>query len=395
MTSLNTWRVHRALTLVGTTALTLALTACGGGGGGDGGSTGGTGSTTTGTTGQSLLDAYTVPAAVAAEKTENFPTAFNASNTYLQSNCQVAGNASTTVYVGPNTLVYATTGVSDKAQALAADYSEQSIAAIKTYFGLDTSVVGFDGTKIQVCVDSSLGASAGDDSTGVSGQGAFRALDVMSVDAPSFAARYPGATSLNAPVGTSYFDLYRHEMTHVYEETTVGSVATGSIERWFNEAVAVTVSQLPMPDKATVLGYAQQDLITANSQAAVDMNVYPVYGAAIQMIMSSALGGLGNGVGSINTFLTTYRANAIAACALAIPNGVTEPAYLTDGMPAGTYNGCYVTSGASSTALQPVFDATFRQVFKDTGGGPLLLHTSDGANSLEATLASRLAAYLP
>ena len=104
----------------------------------------GGGSTTTGTTGRSLLDAYSVPAAVAAEKTENFPTAFNASNTYLQSNCQVAGKASTTVYVGPNTLVYATTGVSDKAQALAADYSEQSIAAIKTYFGLDTSVVGFE-----------------------------------------------------------------------------------------------------------------------------------------------------------------------------------------------------------------------------------------------------------
>jgi hypothetical protein len=399
MKTSTTRRAAHALTLLSATALTIALSACGGGGGGGSSSSNtgtGTGTTTTGTTGQSLLDTYTVPAAIAAEKTANYPTAFDASNTYLQSNCQVAGKASTTVYVGPNTLVYATTGVSDKAQALAADYAEQSIAAIKSYFGLDTSVVGFDGTKVQVCADNTLGASVGDDTTGVSGQGAFRALDVMSADSANFAARYPGATSLNAPVGTSYFDLYRHEMTHVYAETAVGAIASGSLERWFNEGLATTVSQLPVPSKATVLGYAQQDLIVPITTASTDMTVYPAYEATIQMIVSTDAGGLKNGVASIPAFLAAYRQNAVTACSVAIPSGITEPAYLTDGMPAGTYNGCYEPNGGSSTLLVPVFDATFRQVFREADGvTPLLLHTADGGNALEPTLASRLAAFLP
>ncbi|MGX5873016.1 hypothetical protein MJ547_04540, partial [Burkholderia gladioli] len=291
---------------------------------------------------------------------------------------------------------YATTGVSDKAQALAADYAEQSIAAIKSYFSLNTSTVGFDGTKVQVCVDNTLGASVGDDTTGVSGQGAFRTLDVMSADSSNFAARYPGATSLNAPVGTSYFDLYRHEMTHVYAETAVGFVAAGSLERWFNEGLATTVSQLPMPSKATVLGYAAQDLIVPISSASTDMSVYPAYEATIEMITSSAAGGLNNGVASIPAFLAAYKQAAITACAVAIPSGITPAAAETEGMPTGFENSCYQPAGGSSTALVPVFDATFRQVFHEADGvTPLLLHTSDGGNSLEATLATRLAAFLP
>lgn len=367
-------------------ALSASLAACGGGGGG---SSGGTSTTSSNqSNGQALLAAYTVPASIAADKVENYGTPFSAGNTYLEANCAVAGETSTTVYVTPNTVVYATTGVSDKAQALAADLAEQGIAADKAFLGLSTGTVGYDGTRINVCVDGALGASIRETGTGVSGQGARDVFQVMSADSPNFDSRYPGATSLAA-----YGTLYTHELMHVAHEALLGPVAQGALERWFAEGLATAVVNAPLPSKATVLGYVDsQDLITAAGVS--DMNVYPAYQATMQYILGGN-GGLNFGATNIPAFLSTVKANAIAACQAPIPSGIGEPSYLTDGMPAGTYNTCYHSGGAVDQRVTAAFHTTFNATFKNADGSPLLLHVADGADSLEATLHARLDAFLP
>jgi len=69
--------------------------------------------------------------------------------------------------------------------------------------------------------------------------------------------------------------------------------------------------------------------------------------------------------------------------------------YLTDGMPAGTYNTCYHSGGAVDQRVLTAFHTAFNATFKNADSTPLLLHVADGANSLEATLHARLDAYLP
>lgn len=374
----------RSVAAIGATAVLVgSLAACGGG------SSSGTPATTTSqTNGQALLAAYTVPASIAADKVTNYATPFTAGNTYIQANCAIPGETSTTVYVTPNTVVYATTGVSDKAQALAADLAEQGIAADKAFLGLSTSTVGYDGTRVNVCVDGALGASIGETGTGVSGQGARDTFQVMSEDSPNFDSRYPGATSL-----AGYGTLYTHELMHVAHEALLGPVAQGALERWFSEGLATAAVGAPLPSKATILGYVDgQDLITAAGVS--DMNVYPAYQATMEYILGGN-GGLNFGATNIPSFLATVKADAIAACQAPIPSGIGEPSYLTDGMPAGTYNTCYHSGGAVDQRVMAAFHTAFNATFKNADSTPLLLHVADGANSLEATLHARLDAYLP
>ncbi|WP_081057396.1 hypothetical protein [Burkholderia vietnamiensis] len=381
-----TSKCGRNVAVMGAVAvLAGSLAACGGGGGG---SSGGTSTTSSNqSNGQALLAAYTVPASIAADKIQNYGTPFAAGNTYLQANCAVAGETSTTVYVTPNTVVYATTGVSDKAQALAADLAEQGIAADKAFLGLSTGTVGYDGTRINVCVDSALGASIGETGTGVSGQGARDVFQVMSADSPNFDSRYPGATSL-----ASYGTLYTHELMHVAHEALLGPVAQGALERWFAEGLATAAVGAPLPSKATILGYVDsQDLITAAGVS--DMNVYPAYQATTQYILGGN-GGLNFGATNIPGFLATVKADAVAACQAPIPSGIGEPSYLTDGMPAGTYNTCYHSGGAVDQRVIAAFHTAFNATFKNADGTPLLLHVADGAGSLEATLHDRLSTFL-
>lgn len=382
-----TSKFGRNVAVMGVVAvLAGSLAACGGGGGG---SSGGSSATTTSRTkGQALLAAYTVPASIAADKVENYGMPFSAGNTYIQANCEVAGETSTTVYVTPNTVVYATTGVSDKAQALAADLAEQGIAADKAFLGLSAGTVGYDGTRINVCVDSALGASIGETGTGVSGQGARDVFQVMSADSPNFDSRYPGATSL-----AGYGTLYTHELMHVAHEALLGPVAQGALERWFAEGLATAAVNAPLPSKATILGYVDsQDLITAAGVS--DMNVYPAYQATTRFLLQGS-GGLNFGATNIPGFLATVKADAVAACQAPIPSGIGEPSYLTDDMPAGTYNTCYQSGGAVDQRVMAAFHTAFNATFKNADGTPLLLHAGDGAGSLEATLHARLDAFLP
>lgn len=378
-------------TLAAAAAVSLALAACGGGGGGGGSSGTGTGTTTTGETGgQKLLDAYAVPASIAADKVTGYTTPFSSFNTSVQPNCLQAGLTSTTVYVTPNAVVYATTTVSDKAQALAADLTEQGIANDKAFLGLSTSTVGYDGTRVNVCVDSALGQSIGETGTGVTGSGARDVFEVMSIDSPQFDTRYPGATSIT---GSGYANLYKHELTHVAHDALLGPIAGGALERWFAEGLAESAVNAPLPSKTTVLGYVDSaDLITAAGSD--DMTVYPAYQASVQYLLQNP--GLGFGATNVPAFLAAFRARAEALCAQPIPAGVTYPASMTDGLPAGTYNACAsATPGTVDDRVRALFDTTFNATFKNADGTPLLLHTADGANSFEATLHDRLAAWLP
>ncbi|MFM0047462.1 hypothetical protein [Paraburkholderia sediminicola] len=354
-------------------------------------------SPTTSSNGAALLAAYNPPAAIVADVVQNYTgPAFSGYDSAVQARCASPSIVSSTVVVAPDVIVFSA-GASVKAQELAADLTEQAVTEIRTKLNLPTTGTAFDGTnRIELCVDTTLGQSDGETGTslvGQTGSGVGPVMQLMSADAPAFDIRYPGASSYNAPVGTSYYDLFRHETTHA-ALFSLSEPFTG-LETWFQEGMATTISQLPMPAKATVLGYvSSNDLISANN-ANTNGNVYPAYEATIGYLTSNAAGALNFGLTNIPAFVTAFKQNAIAVCGATYPQGNTPPAYLTVGMPAGQMNQCSSPNGEIDPRLETVFDQTFNATFKDSNGQPLLLHTTDSANSsLEATLYSRLNGFL-
>ncbi|MFJ6057605.1 hypothetical protein ACIQHE_13845 [Burkholderia vietnamiensis] len=389
-------------------AASLVLAACGGGssGGGSSGGTTGTGttspSTPTASNGATLLAQYVVPASIAAAAvvTNYAGPAFSVGNSGMQSNCSNAAVTSTTVVDAPDVIVFSANGASLKAQEVAADLFEQAVPQIRTALGLPASGVAFDGTnKISLCIDTALGQSAGETGGSVTGQTAQGPagviMQLMSPDSANFSSRYPNATSYtDGTTGLRYFDLFRHEGTHA----ALYSLASpfGGMDTWFQEGMATTVSQLPMGSKASILAAAQaSDLLTANGSGNDMGTSYPVYEATISYLTSTAPGGLGYGLTNIPAFVATYKAKAMAACAQPIPNGLIPPAGATYGMPSGEYNVCAPSvPGLIDTRLVAAFDQAFNATFT-SNGAPLLLHTADGSDSLEATLPQRLSAFLP
>lgn len=396
-------------TLAAAAAASLVLAACGGGGGGGGGGSSGSGtgtgttspSTPTASNGATLLAQYVVPASIAAAVVTNYAgPAFSVGNSGMQSNCSNAAVTSTTVVDAPDVIVFSANGASLKAQEVAADLFEQAVPQIRTALGLPASGVAFDGTnKISLCIDTALGQSAGESGSSVTGQTAQGPASVimqlMSPDSANFSSRYPNATSYtDGTTGLRYFDLFRHEGTHA----ALYSLASpfGGMDTWFQEGMATTVSQLPMGSKASILAAAQaSDLLTANGSGNDMGTSYPVYEATISYLTSTAPGGLGYGLTNIPAFVATYKAKAMAACAQPIPNGLIPPAGATYGMPSGEYNVCAPSvPGLIDTRLVAAFDQAFNATFT-SNGAPLLLHTADGSDSLEATLPQRLSAFLP
>lgn len=382
-------------------SLATILSACGGGGGG--GTTGNPSSTgnSTGANGAALLAAYSAPADIAADVVTNYTgPAYSVGNSGLTSNCSSASLVSTTVVDAPDVVVFAASGASVKAQELAADlFENQAVPQIRNALDLSTTGTAFDGSnKVQLCVDTALGGSSGESGasiTGQTGQGTTGpVIQIMSADSANFDARYPNATSYTSPTGQSYASLLTHEGTHA----ALYSLAEpfGGMETWFQEGMATTVAQQPIGTKASVLALVQGADLLAITNTNANLNAYPAYEATVGYLTSSATGGLGYGLTNIKTFVAAYRAAAVALCVQTIPSGLTPNANETAGMASGMYNVCAAsTPGMVDARLETAFDQAFNATFKNTDGSALLLHTADGANSLEATLYSRLSSYLP
>ncbi|WP_244113934.1 hypothetical protein [Burkholderia gladioli] len=378
-------------TLAAAAALSLVLAACGGGGGSSGGGSTntGTGTTATGTSNaQSLLAAYVVPDTIAADVVPlaSVP-AFTVGNSGIQSAC-AGSTVGASVVSTQDVVVFSGNGASLKAQELAADLAEQAIASVRTYFG-QSATVGFDGTnKVQICVDTQLGVGQSN-GTAITGQTALNVSQEMSADSPNFDARFPNAANYDGLLG-----LYRHEMTHAYNYAAAEPFGNG-IEFFYLEGTAQNVAQEPLPDKATLLGYVTSTDLLSPTNNDSNLTVLPAYEAIINYLTSNAPGALNNGQASLQTLLSTFKADAMAVCAQPIPSGIIPAPAETVGVPAGDLNVCYSPPGSVDTRVRAAFDQAFNSTMKDSNGGPLLLHTADGANSLEATLYQRLNGYLP
>ncbi|MFM0594016.1 hypothetical protein [Paraburkholderia dilworthii] len=380
-------------TLAATAALSLFLTACGGGGGGSSSpssSTGGGTSTPTASNGAALLAAYTPPADIVTDVAPiSAVAAFTTGDSAIVSNCSNPAVTSTTVVNAPDVVVFSS-GASLKAQELAADLAEQAIASVRTYFNQPASTVGFDGTnKIQICVDTAMGVGQSN-GTAITGQTALNVSQEMSADSANFNARFPGATNYDGLLG-----LYRHEMTHAYNFAAVEPFGNG-LETFYLEGTAQIVDQEPVPDKATILGFVSSADLLAQANNDSNLTVLPAYVPIINYLTSNAAGALNNGQASLTTLLSTFKANALAACAQPQPGGLVPPPSQLVGMPAGEYNVCAGTPGTVDTRVQAAFDQAFNSTFKDSNGAPLLLHTADDptGNSLEQTLYQRLNGFL-
>ncbi|WP_205193174.1 hypothetical protein [Burkholderia sp. Ax-1724] len=389
-------------TVAAAAAVSFALAACGGGGGGGGssgsgsGSGTGTGTTTTSTSnGQALLAAYTPPSDIAGDVVTNYSgPSFNSyvGTSGLQSACS-GSTVSTTVVDAPDVIVFSA-GASVKAQELAADqFENQALPTVRTALALPATGTAFDGqNKVVVCVDKALGQGIGETGTAITGQTVLGlpgpVMQLMSADSPNFDTRYPGATSLDVLV-----PLTTHESTHAALYSLMEPFGGGEI--WFQEGTAQTVAGQSIGTKTSVLATVQAGDVLAASNPNTDLNAYGAYEATLQYLTSSAPGGLGYGLTNLKNFVATYRADAMALCAQPIPSGTIPPATQTTGMPTGQYNACVGGAGSISPQLETAFDTAFNATFKDANGSPLLLHTADGANSLEATLYQRLDGFLP
>ncbi|MCA7967329.1 hypothetical protein LGM54_30565 [Burkholderia cenocepacia] len=389
-------------TVAAAAAVSFALAACGGGGGGGSSGSGsgsgtGTGTTTTSTSnGQALLAAYTPPADIAGDVVTNYSgPSFNSyvGTSGLQSACS-GSTVSTTVVDAPDTIVFSANGASVKAQQLAADqFENQALPTVRTALALPATGTAFDGqNKVVLCVDKALGQGIGETGTAITGQTVLGlpgpVVQLMSADSPNFDTRYPGATSLDAMA-----PLVVHESTHAALYSLMEPFGGGEI--WFQEGTAQTIAGQSIGTKASVLATVQAGDVLAASNPNTDLSAYGAYEATLQYLTSSAAGGLGFGLANLKNFVATYKADAMTLCAQPIPSGTIPPVTQTTGMPTGQYNACVGGAGSIDTRVQAAFDTAFNSTFKDSNGSPLLLHTADGANSLEATLYQRLSAFLP
>jgi hypothetical protein len=317
------------------------LSACGGGGGSDNSNNGGTKST------------YTPSAAVLAAKSTNYATPFYAS-TGTGSGC---GNVSnTTVYLLPNTITYAASGVSEASQQQAAEYAEQAMGEIKATLGL-SSGTGYTGQRIQVCAQSNLVLGS------ATGMGEKDGLIVTSSDSSNLDAGY-------LPNG---FDLYKklvkHELVHVYHQSLFGTNAA-VLDTWFAEGFAEYIAS----GKSTKTKAEIMALVSAQNPIAVmtsglssgNLQFYPAFQSSVAYLFDT--NGAKNNLSMAPTFLNALKTNYTSAsmsCAAA---------------------------GTCATFRQDAFAQTFEANFKEADGTAMKLRT--GTNNLQDTIATRLTNFL-
>ncbi len=321
--------------------VSVALAACGGGGGGSSNNTTPTPST------------YTPSAAVLAAKTPNYDTPFYAS-TGTGTGC---GNVSnTTVYLLPNTITYAASGVSELSQQQAAEYAEQAIGEVKTALGL-SSGTGFTGQRVQICAQSNLVLGS------ATGMGEKDGLIITSSD----------SGSLDAGHLSNGFDLYKklvkHELAHVYHQSLFGTNAA-VLDTWFAEGFAEYIaSGKSTKSKAEILALVNTQnpiAVMTTGIGSGNLQYYPAFQSSVAYLFDA--NGAKNSLSMAPTFLNALKTNytnASTSCAAA---------------------------GTCATFRQDAFAQTFEANFKEADGTAMKLRT--GTNNLQDTIATRLTNFL-
>lgn len=320
----------------------VALSACGGGGG------------SSSNDNTPTPSSYTPSATVLAAKTTNYSTPFYAS-TGSGAGC---GNVSnTTVYLLPNTITYAASGVSEASQQQAAEYAEQAMGEIKAALGL-SSGTGFTGQRVQVCAQSNLVLGS------ATGMGEKDGLIVTSSD----------SSNLDAGYLSNGFDLYKklvkHELAHVYHQSLFGTNAA-VLDTWFAEGFAEYIAS----GKSTKTKAEIMALLSAQNPIAVmtsgigsgSLQYYPAFQSSVAYLFDAS--GAKNNLSMAPTFLNVLKANYTAAS-----------------------TSC-ASAGTCTTFRADAFAQTFEANFKDADGTAMKLRA--GTNNLQDTIATRLNGFLP
>ncbi len=324
--------------------LVLGLTACGGGGGGSSSGNSGGGNT---------ASTYTPSAAVLAAKITTYTTPFYAS-TGSGSGCSNVTN--TTVYLLPNTITYAAQGVSESSQQQAAEYAEQAVGEIRTVLGL-SSATGYQGTRIQVCAQSGLVLGS------ATGMGEKDGLIVTSSD----------SSSLDTGYLSNGFDLYKkllkHEMVHVYHQSTFGT-NSAVLDTWFAEGLAEFIaSGKSTKSKTEILNLVntQNPIAAMTTGFATNwLPYYPAFQSSVAYLFDA--NGAKNNLTMIPAFMSALKTN-----------------YTNASMTCATSNTCV-------TFRQNAFTQAFESYFKEADGSGMALRT--GTNNLQSTIAARLSTFL-
>jgi hypothetical protein len=389
--------LRNSLNLVVISTIALILNACGGGGsttantGTGQTNTNNTSNTNTGLTNGGNTVAYTewAPSAATLVAKRTVPGATRAwlSNTFNQG-CNKSNQGtivSTTVYEGPNSIVYAATDVSEKDQQEVFEFLDSAIVEIRAKYG-STATVGFSGKKMEACVQN-------EPLNNVVGVPAGAQRDNIFVQSANtfFNSTQTRSSLIAGHAGKNYQDFYHrilaHEMTHSYEATRSDDVYQSNyLDSWFSEGIARfnEFGKSIYTNAEMQALFAKQnpmivlDVFSANSPQLSGNGGYPAAAAVIHYLFSPT--GANNPISAYNTMIDKIKAEwtVVNNKCLGIPAPASCP-FTTQRDPG--YN----------TTRDAIFVRAFESTFKEKDGSAMKLRA--GVNNLQDSIASRIAAF--
>jgi hypothetical protein len=313
---------------------------------------GGDNTSNNGNSSQGVITPYTTSAATLAAKQSNYATPFAVPDG-VGAGCSNVTN--TTVYVLPNTIVYAANGVSELSQQQVAEYSEQAVSEIRATLGL-SATTGFIGSKIKICVQGQLFYGV---AQGIGGANGF---SVVSTDSPS----------LDRGFLVNNFDMYRkltkHELVHTYQLSTLAGGVRPSADTWFTEGLAEYIaSGKSNKNKNEILSLAtaQNPVAVTTNSGTDNLKNYPAFQSTVAYLFEQ--NGAKNSLTIIPTFLATLHAKTAAIIATC-------------------------TGTVCMTAARDGFVQAFEATFKEADGTAMKLR--NGTNNLQDTIITRLTSFL-
>jgi hypothetical protein len=387
--------LRNRLNFVFISSMIMILSACGGGGSTTPTTvqtnTNNAGNTNTGLTNNSNVAVFTewVPSATTLAAKKSVPGATRPwlSNTFNQgcNKSNLGTIVSTTVYEGPNSVVYAATDVSEKDQQELFEFLESAIVEIRSKYG-STVAVGFSGKKMEACVQNEplnnvLGVLAGAQRDNIVVQSASTFFTSTRSRSSSIAG-YAGKNSQEF-----YHRILAHEMTHSYEITRSDDVYQSNyLDSWFSEGIARynEFGKSTYTNAEMQAHFAKQnpmlvlDVFIANGPQLSGESGYDAAAAVIHYLFSP--NGANNPISAYNTMIDKIKAEWIVVNNKCL--GIPPPV-----------NCAYTTlhDAGYNTTRDAIFVRAFESTFKEKDGTALKLRS--GANNLKDTIASRIASF--
>jgi hypothetical protein len=287
------------------------------------------------------------------------------------------------VYEQANSIVFGAAGVTEAEQQEVAEFAEAAVLEVKSRFP-GTSMIGFFGKKIHVCVQPQAVSNRFSE-VGVVSSGNVAAALSLITSAGGFvfvesASKFFMSPTIRSAIGFGYQRDFQaiyhrvmvHEMTHLFEQ----SRSPIALDQWFTEGMARFL-EIGKPvlsvDEIVGLVSASNPIKVAwpNYDSRTSLSDYWPSAAVISYLFSSD--GAGNPITAYTAMLDKLR--------------VDSAAFIASCNVAGTLPfDCQPQNLEARRSAY--FVAAFETAFKEKDGAPMRLRS--GSNNLQDTIVARL-----